>query len=197
MKTEIKTFLFTIMLTAVFLSCSKNDEEQIIDEERIIYQEQNFFNGFLDQLGFTEAEFGSYGYPFQFGLSFTPLVDGTINSFVAYVPYEEPYGSIKLWEKSTGMLVYSKDLNLPENYELTVNVDPISLSKDKEYIITLYALASNFRYNFSFPNADLPIVEGDIQINYFTDSGHRDEMPSAVYSNFYYGDLSFNFQRTQ
>lgn len=191
MKNQFTPFFLTIIAMFILLSCSNENDD------REVYEEQNFLSGFLQTSGFNHTELSFIGYPIHFGYSFTPLVEGKINSIVIKVPLEYEENIITLWDKSTGEPIASKTVSLPAEYEVTVDVEPIQLIKDKEYIISITSMASYARSNNTFDNAEFPIVEGDIQINYCSMGGNSETMPNSVIYNYYFGDLSFNFQRTQ
>lgn len=190
MKNKIKAFLLFMIVTMI-LSCSKSEEES---ED---YVEQNFLSGFLQTTGFNNTDITFSGFPQHFGFSFTPLVAGRINSIVVKVPLEYDENRIRIWDKSTGNPIATKIVSLPAETEVIVDIEPVNLTKDKEYVISIVSMACYSSFNGASEEVTFPVVAGDIQINYCSLTSFIDRMPNPIYYNYYFGDLSFNFQRTE
>ena len=185
--------MMTVLLVTLLFSCSSNDDE----ETPAVYEEQNFLSGFLEKAEFDQSNLMFTGYPLYFGFSFTPLVEGKINSFVIELPLNDEFAEIILWDKTSESVVYTKEINVIGNEELIVEIDPIYLVKDKEYVLSVYSMSSLFRKNSADQDANFPIVEGDIKINHSAFDDDPSVMPDSVEYGLYFGDVSFNFQRTK
>ncbi len=189
---NFKTMMTALLATLLF-SCSGNDDE----ETPAVYEEQNFLSEFLETAEFDQSSPVFTGYPLYFGFSFTPLVEGKINSFVIELPMNDESAEIILWDKTSGSVVFTKEVNVVGNEELMVEINPIYLVKDKEYVLSVYSMSCLFRKNSSDQDANFPIVERDIKINHSAFGDDPSAMPDSIEYGLYYGDVSFNFQRTK
>jgi hypothetical protein len=195
--TKMKTtILKTLMLVFVVLisACSSDDDSGPN------YTEENFLEGYLAATGFDESveNFINSG-TYEFGLDFTPLVEGKITTLKVMLPEANPALRITIWDKQTNTVRRTEVVNVATaDTEFMFDISDLELVKDNEYAITM---SSNDWYNrekTDETNATYPLTVGNIQINaYKWLSTSSQTYPTILSENYYAGDLSFDFIQTE
>ncbi len=193
MKKLILKSALIIFVSATLLSCSKDDDGPN-------YQEENFLEGYLSSTDFNQKvtdyiNSGSY----EFGLEFTPLVNGVITSIRVELPDTNPSLKVTIWDKETGTVLKTEIVNVASaNTVYNFDIVDLALTKDKEYTITMNSNDWYKREKTDGINATYPITVGNIQINnYKWGSGNLQVYPGNTSSNYFAGDISFNFKQTE
>jgi hypothetical protein len=190
----LKTLQTTIaiLLVSIFaLSCSKDDEA--------ISPEQNPLTGFLEQTGFNQKELLRIDNPnfIEIGLAFIPLVNGKITAVVVKLPVKKLDVRVTIWDKVTESVLWTETIDITTaNAEITKAITPLSLTKDKEYIISFNVTDCFRRRNTAGLEVAYPFTIGDIKITSFNyKGGSAQDMPTNTDSLEYLGDCSFKFQK--
>ncbi len=202
MKTHfLKTAL--ILATTFFISCSKDDAPEA-PPIATIYPQENFWDGFISNGGYSNQMIQST----RMGhlIKFRPKVKGKINSFVIKQPQ---VGNIAIWLKkessNNSNNIYDSDILAisTSNTNYVKTITPIELEKDSFYYL-IFTSTSSFKYNKTINIS--PIISGNIEIigNDFgsnADGGSGFSYFNNLYqpnlNNEMYGNVSFNFQRTE
>lgn len=198
--TSIQKISFAVLtfLALAITSCSKDEETQIVPPTMTT---QNPLDGYLVDTGYNQQTVPNTndGRSYEFGVSFSPLVNGKLTAIVVKIPDVNPNLRVTIWNKATGGILRTELVNVSSSgVEITKTISPIEVTTDKEYVITMN---SNDYYRRSKTNnspATYPVTVGDIKItSYALRIGTEQIMPIAsTASNWLYsGDLSFEFQK--
>lgn len=190
----MKILKSTIVILLVFFasSCSKDESET-----PIVYGEENPLFGFISRVPNIQPYVDAVEGIAQTGYIFKPTVKGKINTLTVKIPAANSALKVFIWDKGTIALVRSEVVNVTTaNTEITKIISPLTLEKDKEYLITIYT--DDYYYHQTNSGAvSYPVIVGNIQI-LGTRSGFGELFPQAGgSSNGYSGDIGFNFQRTE
>lgn len=190
------TILKTLMLVFVVLisACSSDDDSGPN------YTEENFLEGYLAATGFDESvvNFINSG-TYEFGLDFTPLVEGKITTLKVMLPDANPALRITIWDKQTNTILRTEVVNVATaDTEFIFDISDLELVKDNEYAITMNGNDWYNREKTDETVTTYPIIVGNIQINaYRWLSGATQTYPTTISDDYYAGDLSFDFIQTE
>ncbi|MEO8234968.1 MAG: hypothetical protein ABI549_06100 [Flavobacterium sp.] len=193
MKT-IKTTIAILALAIFSISCSKDDEAT----PAVVIPEQNPLAGYLTASGFDQAltnHINSVDY--EFGYSFTPLVNGTMTAIVAKIPDIHIGMRVTIWDKVAGTVLRTESIDMiAAGVEVTKAINALTLVKDKEYFITFN---SNDWYDHRKTDnsaVTYPFTIEDIKITgYSYATGTAQAIPNTPQTTYYAGDVSFKFQK--
>jgi hypothetical protein len=193
----MKKTIIILLFTIVIISCSKEE-----NKTPIIYGEENPLNGFLSQLFYYEETYtyiNELGGIAQVGMSFTPLVKGKINAIVVKIPTINNNLKVAIWDKQTRAKLRVEYLNVTSaNSFITKEITPLELSKDKEYVITMFSDDYYARNRTDNAVGEFPVISGNIKMTKsVTGEGETELYPLSGSGNQYFGDCSFNFQQTE
>lgn len=195
MKTTILKLCMVFLMIPIMTSCSKDDD----GDSAPVYPEENFMQSYLTATGFNQmVEFVNSG-DYEFGLDFTPLVKGSITSFKVKLPDANNSLRITIWDKATTTVIKSEIVNVSAaNTEFTFDIVDLPLAKDKEYSISMNSNDWYNRTKIDGSVAAYPVTAGNIKIDgYRWASGTAQSFPANVASDYYAGDLSFNFMQSE
>ena len=196
MKT-LKT-LFAILVIAIFsISCSKSDDPAPVVP--IPNPEVNPLSAYLIATGFSEkttnvVNSGDY----EFGLSFTPTVNGRITALVVKIPDANAALRMTIWNKTTATVLKTETINYATaGVEVTKAIDAVNLVAGTEYMVTFNSNDWYDRRRTANTNATYPLLVGDLSITgYAYKSGTAQSLPNSPQTNYYAGDISFKFQKS-
>jgi hypothetical protein len=198
MKTKIKSLLliFIIALATSFISCSKSDKNGS--------GEENVLEGYLAKTGFNQksdvAEFEPAGARVELGYGFIPRVKGKINSFSVKVPEASNNLKVTLWDLDTKQVIATETVTVEAGKELTKTINPITLTKDKEYGISINTSTAYGHAKNDGSITTYPFTVGNIEITGFAvaiTGTDTPTLPNIKEDRFYIGDVSFKFQKTE
>ncbi len=189
-------FIMLIAIAITSVSCKKDKAEPII------YGEENPLNGCLAQLGYFQESYtwiNEIGGIAQVGMTFTPLVKGKINALVVKIPAVNNALKVIIWDKTTKAKLRVETVNITTaNTTITKEITPLELSKDKEYVITMFSDDYYARNRTDNAVGTFPVTDGNVKmIQSITGAGDTELYPLSGSGNQYFGDCSFNFQRTE
>jgi hypothetical protein len=192
-KNYIKIFLF-FCLTLTIANCRKDDDEPA----PIVYADENPLASYITSTGFSTISNQINAGDYEFGLVFSPNVNGNIKAITAKIPDTNGNLRVSIWDFDSKTILRTEILNLSTaNTMITKSIGDLALQKDKKYMISMN---SNDWYNRTKPddtNATYPITTGNIKIfGYSWKSGTTQTFPNNEETNYYSGDLSFVFQQT-
>jgi hypothetical protein len=197
----MKIFISSTFLLFFLFSCSKKDEPATI-----IYPEENPLQGFLNATGYNEKIYNP-GAPYSnfsvCGFSFKPVVNGKINSVYLRIYQTGINTKVKIWDVALKTPIWFKDDFYSfdnGNKGSTMNIDlPLNLIKEKEYMITMITKSHYTRLRNDDLPATYPVKSGNLLITgaYFESYVSDLLLPKIKNPNGYFGDVSFNFQRTE
>jgi hypothetical protein len=187
MKTNFLKATLLVALALVFTNCSKDDDEPQV----------NPLTDYVTAAGFNEVTTDVInGGDYEFGYSFMPTVNGKIKAIVAKIPDAHTDMRVTIWDVATETVLRTELLTVEANVEVTKIITALSLTKNKEYMITFN---SDDWYNHKRTdnsNATYPFTSGDIMITgYGYASGTAQTFPVTYPNNYYAGDVSFKFQK--
>lgn len=193
-----KFLLTSALLLSLSLSitnCSKDDDPA---QPVVLAPLQDPLPGFLAATGFdqqTVSVINSGDY--EFGFSFIPAVNGKITAITVKNPDIRMGLRVTIWDKVAGTILRTETLDVPTaDVEVTKEITPLDLVKDKEYFITYN---SDDWYNRTKTDGSAvvyPFTIGDIKImSYAFANGDTQTMPTEVRTTYYAGDCSFKFQK--
>ena len=192
-KNYFKIFLF-LCLTLAVSNCRKDDNEPA----PIVYAEESPLAAYITNSGFVSTannvNFGSY----EFGLVFSPNVNGKIKAITAQIPDINANLRITIWDFDTQAILRTETVNVSAaNTVITKSISELALVKDKKYLISMN---SNDWYNRTKSGggaATYPITAGNIKItDYLWKSGSTQTFPTNSDATYYAGDVNFIFQQT-
>jgi uncharacterized lipoprotein len=197
MKTSKKLVIFIAFIGLTLASCSKDDEEI---KPIVTYQEENPLIGYLTNGGINGTVIDVVdGTTSEVGNEFTPLVKGKINAFVVSLPQSNSNLRVTLWNATTKTVIRTELLNVTTAATTTTkNIEPIELQKDKKYAITMNSDDWYYRDKSDGSPITYPITSGNIRFDSFGFTPTPGLIYPTDFSNDYYnGNLSFIFQRTE
>ena len=196
MKT-IKT-LFAILAIAIFsISCSKSDDPAPVVP--IPNPEVNPLSAYLIATGFSETTTNNVNAgDYEFGLSFTPTVNGRITALVVKIPDANAALRMTIWNKTTATVLKTETINYATaGVEVTKAIDAVNLVAGTEYMVTFNSNDWYDRRRTANTNATYPLLVGDLSITgYAYKSGTAQSLPNFPQTNYYAGDISFKFQKS-
>jgi hypothetical protein len=190
----IKTIIAILAIAILAISCSKDDEPTPV----VVIPEQNPLAGYLTASGFDQKLVNVVNSTdYEFGYSFTPLVNGTMTAIVAKIPDIHIGMRVTIWDKVAGTVLRTESMDMTTaGVEVTKVINALSLIKDKEYFITFN---SNDWYDHRKTDnsaVTYPFTIGDIKVTgYSFASGTAQAMPNTATTTYYAGDVSFKFQK--
>lgn len=194
----LTTKAFKIALLAIItifsvLSCRKDDEPTVKT-----YQEENPLQSYLTTAGLSvNKDYVNENSNFEFGIEFTPLVKGKINALVVNIPDTNPTLKVTIWDATTKSILRTELINVTSsNVNVTKDITPVNLEKDKKYAITFNSNDWHYRTKNDASNITYPITAGNIRIEKYGFAGGIIQVyPTNYPVNYYAGDLSFKFQQ--
>lgn len=201
--------LLTICLTSTLMLVSCNNDEdnptpnQQVATTPIVYQEENFLYSYLVQSGLEEQvqTVGDVVVSNIEYLSFSAATKGKINSFSFKVPPTKALNpvTIILSDAETGVSIKEITTNTSEyiggRTKKIILSPAIELVKDKKYRFSLISKFTYERRKF-LGDVTYPIQAGNIKILGFSET-NISTLVNTNYPAYYYGDFSFDFQRTE
>jgi hypothetical protein len=196
-----KLFLAAVLFTAILTSCKKDSTPDPVPAP-IVYAEENPLPTFLSTTGFNQlSTVSNYGATkYEEGFTFKANVKGKINAMVMKLPVANSSLRITIWDNVSKAVLRTENINIPTaNTEATIAIATFDVVKDKEYFISMWTSDDFQRSRTDNAAAAYPIVSGNISIlGYLSKSVASGQVfPTNVSSRYYYGDLSFKFQRTE
>ena len=192
-KKYYKIFLFLFLALAVS-NCRKDDDEPT----PIIYPEENPLAAYIANTGFSVKDDFLNAGDYEFGLVFSPNVNGKIKAITTKLPEANANLRVTIWDFDTKSVLITEIINVTAaNTAISKSIAELPLVKDKKYLISMN---SNDWYNREKPGggaATYPITAGNIKFTeYLWKSGATQTFPTGTDDTYYAGDLSFVFQQT-
>jgi len=195
---SIKIAFAILAFAFISISCSKSD-----NQTPTVYPEENFWQGFINNAGYSNPTPINTGNNMGYGLQFKPKVKGKINSFVVKLPQT---GSVWITLKKGDLYttsIYEENFNVTtSNTDFLKVITPIELEKDTKYYLIVVS-TNYFEYNRTSSNQ--AVISGNIEIDGTSYASNGDSGSGlSNFSNSFndiwnemYGNVSFNFQRTE
>jgi hypothetical protein len=192
---HISTFpnyaLGILLLALLFTACKKNKPGFFEEKPLPVFLATSGF----DQLVNNVINLNT----FEFGLFFTPKVNGKINAVTVKVHDAATNVRVTIWDAATKTVL--KTITVPSvaaDVETKQQLDtPFTLEKDKQYAISFNLKNVYERYRADSGEAPYPITAGNITITGFAYLlGASQTFPTNNITDIYYGDLGFVFQQT-
>jgi len=182
-----RTFCAVALIAFTLLSCNDDDASP----------KENPLASYLLNAGFSQVNSNIDGGNYEFGISFIPKVSGKITDVVVKLPDDATNLRVTIWDVETEEVLRTETVpSVNADEALIYPIDPLALTKDKEYMITFN---SNDWYNHVHPegaDATYPVEAGNFQITGYAYIGTTNQtIPTAFQTDYYAGDLSFRFQK--
>ena len=192
-KNYFRIILF-LCLTLAVSNCRKDDDEPT----PIIYPEESPLSAYITNTGFSETSNFINSGDYEFGLVFSPNVNGKIKAITTKISDISNTLRVTIWDYDTKTVLRTEIVNVSAaNTLVTKAITELALVKDKKYFISMN---SNDWYNRTKPggaSATYPITAGNIKFTeYLWKSGSSQIFPTNTDASCYAGDLSFVFQQT-
>ncbi|MBP9793407.1 MAG: DUF4082 domain-containing protein [Flavobacterium sp.] len=194
-----KLILNAILLATLFtgsISCSNDDDSTT--PAPVVFPEENPLQKYVTTTGFnTTTNFINSG-NYEFGIRFKPTVNGKINKIFVKIPDAQTDVRVTIWDVSEGIIYRTEKIaSVTADVTASKSISPLSLKKDKEYMITYNTNDWYKRNKADNSAATYPITAGNISITgYGWVSGTGQTYPTNFETTYYAGDLSFAFQPT-
>lgn len=193
-KSYFTIILFLLFSVSIF-NCRSNDD---VTPPPTIYPEENPLAAYITNSGFSNSSNFVNSLDYEFGLVFSPNVNGKIKAITAQLPDSNANLRVTIWDFDTQAVLRTEVVNVSAaNTLITKVIAELPLVKDKKYLISMN---SNDWYNREKPGggaAAYPITAGNIKFTgYLWKSGVPQTFPTNTDDTYYAGDLSFVFQRT-
>jgi hypothetical protein len=205
MKT-LKHILAISIIAIVTFSCSKDDENPASPAPaptQIVYPEENFLNEYKNISGLqfrrniVDVEYRLIEY-----IEFSASQKGKITSLKFKVPANATLNPVilRIVDLETGLAIREISTNSSSyspDVEKTITLSPaIELDKFKRYQLGMISTYSYENRRLDGENITYPIQCGNIKIWGFSETSLITNL-NAIKRNYYYGDFSFTFQRTE
>ncbi len=194
-KNYIKLLMFLGLFFAISNCRSKDDDEPIPPK---VYPVEKPLAAFIYNSGINQSTDFVNSLNYESGQVFSPNVTGTINAIHVKLPDSESNLRITIWDYDTKVVLKTEVVNVTAaNTIITKAITPLSLQKDKKYVISMNGNDwYNREKNPATPIA-YPIVAGNITYhNYIWKSGTAQVFPTNVDATYIAGDIDFTFQQT-
>ena len=201
MKT-IKTTIAILALSIFTISCSKdNAPSPAIATELKIYDKENPLPEFLTKANLNNLVPSSPTDGKQeIGLTFKPLVKGSITAIEIKIPFEVSNLIVSIWDFETQQIIRTETINnMNSGTRKIAFITPLTLIKDKRYVISMNTNSYYTYRNVAANVDDYPIIIGNIAVlntNYSPDTVTNPTYPSTIFIGKYSGNCSFLFQQT-
>lgn len=211
MKKFLTPVLFLLFLT--FTSCSTEEvtidpvTENPINPENpqnptgTNFTEENPLPEFLAETRYNEFQSvctSSSSFD-EIGFKFKVLEKGTINSLIVKIPVTNNSLIVTITDFATNQIVRTEEINVTAaNTEFVKTIVPLELEKNKIYNITMLTNKYYKRFRSDFSQPQYPVTAGNIKIMFpITTAFSPDGVTFGGSGNFYSGDCSFTFLRTE
>lgn len=194
--TTTKFLKVTVLVILAFSlsNCSNSDDDPAPTPDTSV----NPLTAYLTATGFSENTTNVLnGGDYEFGLSFTPTVNGKITALVVKIPDVNPTLRMTIWNKTAGTVLKSETINYATaDVEVTKAIDAVNVTAGTEYFVTFNSNDWYDRRRNNSSNATYPVTVGDISITgYSYKGGAAQALPNTPQLNYYAGDISFRFQK--
>lgn len=193
MKQFVKVPIAALFFCAL-ASCKKDKKEKVYTEENPL---EKFYSlsGFSAKTNFINS--GTY----ESSLAFSPLVKGEIKALTIKLPDANPTLKVTIWDYDTKTALRTETLEVTAaNTQILKSIAPLSLEKDKKYIISMNSNDWYKMYKPDASNAAYPITAGNIKFieyRWVSAISGTPKFPTNVSLDYNAGDLSFVFQQTE
>ena len=136
---------------------------------------------------------------FEFGIEFTPSVNGKITAISVQLPDVNSNLRVTFWDTATETVLRTENVNVAEaNTDYIFSIDDLNVTTDTKYMITMNSDDWFNRTMTSGEDLIYPITVGNIEINsYGYNTGDTQTYPTSFQTSYYAGDLDFTFQQTE
>jgi hypothetical protein len=134
------------------------------------------------------------------GLSFKPIVAGKTNTIVVKLPIANNAVRVTIWDLASKAILRTETVAVTEtNVNTQKSITPLSLEKNKEYVISMNIDNCFVHYRTNMSNTTYRITSDNIIITtYCENPGDLQKFPyPADVNDGYLGDCSFKFQQTE
>ena len=193
---SIQVTIGILALSIFTISCSKDDDPL---PAKALFPEENFLQGYLTTSNFNQqVSSQNTSEYYNYGIAFKPKVNGTINSIVIKLPSSDGGVVVRIWKVSTQVLLKTIPVVVAtNNLEVTIPIDKVPLLKDEEYIVTMKVNSCFVRKRTNGSSVTYPIEIDNIKITNVIDTSINSYPGNNSRLNYYFGDISFNFQQTE
>lgn len=193
-KNYIKLLMFLGLFFAI-LNCRSKDDDPI---PPTVYPVEKPLAAFLYNSGINKVENFINALDYESGQVFSPNVNGTINAIHVKLPDADNDLRVTIWDYDTKAVLKTEVVNVTAaNTVSTKEITPLSLQKDKKYVISMNGNDWYNREKDTSAAIAYPIVAGNITYhNYIWKSGTAQVFPTNVDATYIAGDIDFSFQQT-
>jgi hypothetical protein len=193
MKNTIKALVLAFFISVLF-SCGSDDDKKTPE-----FSKENPLQSYLTTAGFSEVSNEVNAGAYEFGITFIPKVKGQISEVVVKLPDAQTDLRVTIWDAETGTPLRTETIaSAAADTQTSKTITPLALTKDHEYMITFN---SDDWYNRTKPDESdttYPITAGNISVTGYAYADGTDQVfPTEFQTDYYAGDLSFVFLRTE
>jgi hypothetical protein len=193
----MKPFYFLLGVILFFAACKKDNDDPVT------YPEENFLEGYLKATGFNQfTEINATGIA-TYAVFFTPKEKGVINTVHIGLPKAQSNIRVSLWDVSSGSEIKTVSVTVfSDGTSTKAKVEDWKLEKNKKYAISMNTTSSYDRRRTITTKVPYPVVVGNISIDAIKFGNPfvpfmPFNIPASTSESVYFGDLSFDFQRTE
>jgi hypothetical protein len=184
-------FATLAVFTLTTISCRKDDDAPAPAPPKF-----DFLPGYLSASGFDKNQkFASASGPnFEYGLVFSPQVDGKMLNVKVNVPLAESV-RVTLWDYTTQTVLSSTTLTSVADQWVTKDFGNYTLEKNKNYLLSINNKGYNYRSIAAGGSTNYPITYDKFVVYGFQYKSTSQQLfPTSVTTSYYSGDVSFDFQ---
>jgi hypothetical protein len=134
----------------------------------------------------------------EIGFKFKAMEKGTINSLLIKIPIVNNNLVVAITDFSTSQVIRTEVVNVTAaNAQTVKTIVPVELEKGKTYFITMRTNNYYRRFRADFTQASYPVTVGNIKILAPVTTAFSPDGILGSSGNFYSGDCSFTFLRTE
>lgn len=192
-------FILLSAITIFTVSCH-NDDDSFIPFVNV-WPEEDPLPGYMQTTQFyQDTNLYLDKVPEEIGFAFKPSVKGNLTALMIKMPDTCNNVRVTIWDKATATAIRTENVTIAvKEVNTAYPIETLELEKDKHYAITMNTGDWYNRRRFDISAMPFPVTSGNIII---TGSGFGpgdgQVMPENLSrTNYYDGDISFKFRRTE
>jgi len=191
--------LFPLLaIAAIVMSC--DDDKPLVPFVNA-WPEENPLPGYMQTTQFYQDETIYKDKPQnEIGFAFKPSVKGNLTALLIKMPDTCKIVRVTVWDKDTATPILTENVDVTAaGVAIKHTIAPLALEKDKAYAITMNVNDWYNRRRFDISSMPFPVTSGNIIVTGSGwGSGSAQVLPENMSRpNYYDGDISFMFRRTE
>jgi hypothetical protein len=190
--------ILTIAAFTGMISCKKSNT----DVAAIVYPKEATYQNFIADVAqnSTLQSVTNASQFFENGVAFKTLVTGQIKTLYVKIPDTSAALLITIWDKTTQAKIFQTTVAIAiSNTEKAVDISPIVIEKNKEYVISIRTNDYYLRKKTGGTLINYPFISGNvIYTATMNDNASMQAFPNVYYNQgSFFSEVYFKFQQTQ